>query len=196
MIKTIRRSKETTRVGDKEITTETEDERGSPAESIASIATVLGIIVALVTAVVGVLSYRATTRNDDAARTLESKKPFYERQIAIYVDAMDAASRIATHGESAPADVDKFEQLFWGRMGAVEDEDVDKAMVLFRTKLAEREEQKQGGKPLAPKCLQLASLLLAHCVKKSWASTWKVTLTDPPELPCGGESFKSIFACR
>ena len=48
----------------------------------------------------------------------------------------------------------------------------------------------------APKqCLQRTSLLLAHCVKKSWADTWNVKLDDPPEFPCTNESFDDVKRC-
>jgi len=62
------------------------------------------------------------------------------------------------------------------------------------------------GEKLTPKlkkqCLPEASLLLAHCVRKSWEDTWsvalnvKVDLGVPTELPCTKESFMRIRNCQ
>jgi hypothetical protein len=82
-------------------------------------------------------------------------------------------------------------------MGAVEDRGVDRAMVLFGDKLTEREKLKRaGGKTMEPRCLQLASLVLAHCVKKSWEQTWRVSLGDTPEMPCEESSLAAVSVCH
>jgi hypothetical protein len=161
---------------------------------VPSIAAVGGILVAVVTAWLGIESYnrdldtRAYAANKDLQqRIFEARKPFYERQTAFYVDAMDAVSRIANSSAPTDADMDAFWQLYWGRLAAVEDSKVDAAMVAFAGLIKAK---------ARPDCLQSASLLLAHCVRQSWSDTWGVELGQPPELPCVRESFDSVRSCK
>jgi hypothetical protein len=166
-------------------------------ESITSVATVAGIVFGLITAGIGVLSYKKTNENNFDVRTFESKKPFFEKQIDFYVDAMETVSKIATDSASVPEDTNHFWKIYWGRMGAVEDRGVDRAMVMFGQKLKQRETLKlAAGKTMEPECLHQASLLLAHCVKKSWEQTWRVSLGDAPEMPCEDSSFEAVRACQ
>src|SRR5262245_10204658 len=101
---------------------------------------------------------------------------------------MNAVSKIANSSPPTEADLDVFWQLYWGRLGAVEDPKVEQVMVIFGALL----KAKAG-----PACLQSASLLLAHCVRQSWSDTWGVDLGKPfVELPCASESFRSAQNCR
>ncbi len=95
--------------------------------------------------------------------------------MTFYVEAMETVGKIATSESPAKEDLDRFWQLYWGRLGSVEDSQVDRAMVLFGNMIEP--------KLMPQRCLRIASLLLAHCVKSSWARTWQVKLDDPPEYP-------------
>jgi hypothetical protein len=153
---------------------------------VPAYAAVIGIVVGLTTAIVGVASYREQARKDLATRDFESKKPFFDKQIEFYVDAMETVSKIAVSESPTKDDIVHFWTIYWGRLAAVEDEDVDKAMVIFGKKLDSKS---------PAKCLQDNALLLAHCVKKSWENTWKVPLGEPPELPCNAQSFQIVDRC-
>jgi hypothetical protein len=168
--------------------------RSSWIESAPSYAAAFGIIFGAITAMLGVASYReqvASSRDQAdkelAARVFEAQKPFFEKQTEFYVEAMETVSKIATSASPAKDDLDHFWALYWGRLAAVEDTNVDHAMVVFGNKL-------KSGAPQM--CLQQSSLLLAHCVKQSWADTWKVQLSLPPEVPCGDQSFNGVEACN
>jgi hypothetical protein len=99
---------------------------------------------------------------------------------------METVSKIATSTSPAKDDVDHFWTIYWGRLGAVEDKNVDRAMVLFGKKLTNKS---------SADCLKNNSLLLAHCVKQSWADTWNVNLSPPTELPCNEPSFELVAGC-
>jgi hypothetical protein len=154
------------------------------ADAVGSYVAVGGLVIGLVTAIVGVATYYDQSRKDAATREFEAKKPFFERQMTFYVEAMEVVGKIAASESPATEDLDLFWQIYWGRLGSVEDSQVDRAMVLFGDMIKPK---------LKPQdCLQIASLLLAHCVKSSWARTWQVKLDDPPEFPCTDNSFDRV----
>jgi hypothetical protein len=186
MNKNIHRTKEVITAGEKEISNETEEETTSWIASIPSYVAVLTAVVALITAIVAVANYRQQSAKDISAREFDAQKPFFEKQTEFYVDAMQTVSKIATKDSPAKDDVDHFWELYYGRLAAVEDTLVDRVMVQFGEMLAKKS---------SSGCLKNTSLLLAHCVKKSWGDTWKVTLGDPPELPCDEGSFRKLKVC-
>lgn len=189
MVKRVRRTKTTSTVDGKEVTDEVEEEESSWIESASSYAAIVGALVALVTVIVAVTTYRHQSTKDIENRTFEATKPFFEKQTAFYVDAMETVSRIANSTTPSQQDLSHFWQLYWGSLAAVEDNRVDRAMVIFGQRL--------GDNPPAPKqCLTRISLLLAHCVKQSWSDTWHVQLDKPPELPCTDESFTAVSTCK
>src|SRR5262245_34000454 len=194
MMREVVRTREVSHADGKEITRETEQSKVDWLAMAPALAAVGGVLVAVVTAWLGIETYardrdaRAYAANKDLqSRTLEAKKPFYEKQIAFYVDAMNVASKLATSPAPNNDDIELFWQLYWGRLAAVEDTKVDEAMVLFGDLL----NAKAG-----ISCLRSASLLLAHCVRQSWADTWGVKLGDPPESPCTPESFSGLKSCK
>jgi hypothetical protein len=141
-------------------------------------------LVALVT-IIAVRTYSYQSTKDIENRTFEAKKPFFEKQTAFYVDAMQTVSKIANSTTPSDEDLSHFWQLYWDALAAVEDNRVDRAMVIFGQRLSDTP-------PASKQCLTRLSLLLAHCVQQSWADTWHVRLDKPPELPCTDESFASV----
>jgi hypothetical protein len=93
------------------------------------------------------------------------------------------AAKIAMNKPPQSKDLSDFENMYWGSMAMVEDDDVDQAMVLFRDAVNSKGDDN---------CLRAASLFLAHCVKKSLALSWGVKLGEPPELPCTTEIRTSV----
>ena len=80
----------------------------------------------------------------------------------------------------------RFFQLYYGSLGAVEDDAIDAIMVMAHDILAA--DQSKG-------CTtDLTALLLAHCVKHSLECTWGVKLGEPRELPCTAEGFENLIA--
>jgi|SRR5580704_5186756 hypothetical protein len=169
-----------------ELTSETEIERASLWDRATSIATMAGIVIALITAWLTILGYfhqldkdRSTRESEQKTKERESKKIFFDKQSELYFHAVTTAAAIAMNKPPTSKDVNDFENMYWGSMAMVEDDDVDQAMVLFRDAL----DNKGDGN-----CLRSASLFLAHCVKKSLALSWAVKLGEPPEIPCTSEN--------
>jgi hypothetical protein len=195
MTKKIIRSKEVKSAGETEITKEYEEEKSSWIEVASSFATIAAIIGGLITAWVALANYRLQSDNENLAREKEifsrereTKKTFFYYQSAFYFDDVELVSNIATiNPHPSKEDIAHFWKIYWGRLAAVEDNFVDHAMVSFGDKLTEKS---------STACLEDASLLLAHCVKKSLEDAWKVEFGPPPELPCNDASLKEIDACK
>jgi hypothetical protein len=187
MAKIISRSKEETTEEDKKVSTEVERQETSWLDSLPSFTAIGGILIAAIAAWVSIASYLETSKKDAVASSRASKKSFFDKQLEFYVDAVETASKIAIEDKPDKTDVQHLEQIYWGHLGAVEDIYVDPAMVIFREKLMQNAPQK---------CLKPASLLLAHCVKRSWELTWDVSLGAPTELPCEEQSFAQIHQCN
>jgi hypothetical protein len=195
MTKKITRSKEVKSAGETEITKEYEEEKSSWIEVASSYATIAAIIGGLITAWVALANYRLQSDNENLAtekeifsRERETKKTFFDKQAEFYFDAVEVVSNIATSSpHQSKEDIAHFWKIYWGRLAAVEDNFVDHAMVSFGDKLTEKS---------STACLNDASLLLAHCVKKSLEDSWKVELGPPSELPCNDVSFKEVEACK
>lgn len=99
----------------------------------------------------------------------EARKPFLERQQALYFEAASAASKLVTSDEGAEREAarKRFYHLFWGELSVVEDELVEGAMVRFKETL-ERYERGQVDK----RELEQMSLSLAHSCRDSLARGW------------------------
>lgn len=101
-----------------------------------------------------------------AARRLEASKPFLEKQLQLYGEAVRTTVAIATapDGDAKDAASRRFEELFWGELALVEDKDVESAMLAFRDEL-------EGAK--SADTLKLLSLALAHACRQSLSRSWK-----------------------
>jgi hypothetical protein len=120
MVKVVHRTKNTSATDGKEITDEVEEERSSWIESAPSYTAIVSAFVGLVTIIVAFGTYRNQSAKDIETRTFEAKKPFFEKQMALYVDATETVSRIAGSSVPKPEDLTRFWQLYWGPLAAVE----------------------------------------------------------------------------
>lgn len=101
---------------------------------------------------------------------VEARKPFSEKQLELYFQAVEAASLLATLPKSHPAYgavSSDFWKLYWGALALVEDQLVANAMFNFG-------EAAKGDAP--PDLLQGYALKLAHACRDSLAESWKVSL--------------------
>src|SRR5215467_2485743 len=110
--------------------------------------------------------------------TREQKKPFRETQLNLCREASDAAATLASFAPRAASNLtptDKledpwqlarghFEQLYWGSLAIVENNDVEARMVGFRNDLVGVEDKLQAGSlPTADRRrLQRAALGVSH----------------------------------
>lgn len=84
--------------------------------------------------------HMAVTREDSGyARLLSIKRPFFETQLRLCVDAADAAAGYATAEDDAVVESarDRFRQLYHGSLVVVEDEAVAEAMTAYRRRMLE-----------------------------------------------------------
>jgi hypothetical protein len=74
---------------------------------------------------------------DNRTRMLEARKPFIDKQLALYIETAQVAGRLVS---VSPPEVgsgtwrtnfDRFEQLYWAELSMVEDEGVKEAMQEF-----------------------------------------------------------------
>jgi hypothetical protein len=95
-------------------------------------------IVAIATIIGGAVEYYTTYRHqreiEHQANVRESQKAFLDHQLSLYFEATSAASTIATSKagsqEREKAET-RFWQLYWGELSAVENGEVESAMVDF-----------------------------------------------------------------
>src|SRR5580658_10784073 len=68
-----------------------------------------------------------------SSRSIEVQRPFLEKQLELYVEVMNAAATIADPPDEHQKELAlaNFKRLYWGPMAAVEDQDVEDAMVRF-----------------------------------------------------------------
>lgn len=99
-------------------------------------------------------------------RRIEATKPFLDRQLELYTEAIQVTATIATStDEEELADATmRFQELYWGELALVERTDVAAAMVAFHTELTVN-----GGERGE---LQRLSLDLAHACRDELADSW------------------------
>jgi predicted DNA-binding WGR domain protein len=124
---------------------------------------------------------------ENKTRMLEARKPFNDRQLALYSEVSQVTGRIVTstnfsNGEWA-ANVVRFWQLFWTELSMVEDERVKQAMQRFGKQLnimieAGRESEDAREKEL--KLLQQRGYQLASALRASIEDSWLVNLSSSP----------------
>lgn len=112
----------------------------------------------------------------------EARMPFLERQLDLYIEAAQVASRIATTSDVEERDVAiaRFRELYWGDLAVVEDAEVAAAMVEFRNRL-ERALASREREPFAGAGLERAAIAIAHACRDSIQKSWDVQLGDVAE---------------
>lgn len=123
---------------------------------------------------------KETSERDTASRENEFRKPFWDKQLALYFEATNVASTIATLPSADPERKDaekRFWQLYWGPLVAVEDEGVKVAKLHFRNCL-KGYDVKCLSEPGRTDQLQSLSLALANSCRASISKSWKVELDN------------------
>jgi hypothetical protein len=159
------------------------------------------IVAGLVSLVGGVLTAYVTTSN--ARRNLElertkivfeqqqtNRRPFFQKQLEICFEAVDAAARLASETRPSEWEVARltFWRLYWGVLSIVENQEMENAMVLLGQTVP-RESVKEPELPM--RALQAGSLALAHAARDLMSPSWNVILPQivsgrSPSLDEGG----------
>lgn len=145
-------------------------------ESISRLVQVVSIVAGVVISVLSFNQARGreaeTSRLELEKRRIEASKPFLELRQKRYMEAVEAASVLATpdvHSEEELSKARKrFLELYWGELSMVEDASVESKMVEMAWSL--NLIQKEGEKP-NPKD---AVYRLSHTIRDSLLDSWGV----------------------
>lgn len=147
-----------------------------------TVAIVIGVVLSL-------LQYKVNSDNERAEAAKDYQKTFYQTQMNVYSEAVNATSLIST-ADPASADYKKgtedFYKLFWGRMSMFEDKCVEQKMVQFRKLLIKFENNDYSPVSFHDICnnkdksydtvtqvtLKMASLELAHQCRSYTITRW------------------------
>ena len=156
------------------------DDRIRLADSLIKAVVAIGGLAAVIVGGIRYLDQRDSLIQQErlkiSAQVRESRKTFIDAQFRLYSEAVSVAVRLARYPIQAadlPAfkkDHARFYQLYWGELAVVEDQNVERAMVIFREKLVSAQKNKRN--ELCMKSLSRASLYLARCVRKSLSRRW------------------------
>ena len=145
-------------------------------DSLKNWATVVPLVIAALGFVWGVYQYfqgqkvraeqvKLDQDREAVQRRIEARRPFLEKQLALYTEATHAAATIATSTDAtaiATAQT-RFRELYWGELALVEDSPVEQAMMAFGSGLDRGAGQSE---------LQQLSLKLAVACRDSLAVSW------------------------
>jgi hypothetical protein len=158
------------------------DRIDGPLKLLGGISIAIGIFASL-------LQYRTNSKRQMEEAAREYQKSFYQAQMSVYAEAVNATSVLATADPDSSEyneARDKFFQLFWGRMSMFEDKCVEARMVEFRRLLIKFEQHDYIPETLRDPCslsvcrvdtinqitLKFASLRLAHQCRIYTIKTW------------------------
>jgi hypothetical protein len=104
---------------------------------------------------------------------LSFRRPYWEKLLALYIDACSSASVIGTTASEVEWNAARatFWRLYYGPLCLVEDQKVEEAMVVFGTALESMSFESRN-----PKVLTSLSLELAYACRNSIRSDWRVPL--------------------
>jgi hypothetical protein len=124
-----------------------------------------------------VYKFLAIQEQNAAARTLEASKPYFEKKLKWCEEATETAAIIATSDKDSKQRKEKeqrFEELYWGVMGLVENDEVEDAMINFYSAI-------RGESPLGKDVcikvkgnsdIQHLSLCIAYACRKEMSKNW------------------------
>jgi hypothetical protein len=121
----------------KKITNETEIEQPSLWDRATPIATIAGIIVALITAWGTIFGYFRQIDQDRFTRNIQLKtearnstKVFNDKQSELYFKIVNLVGDIAAKKSPTDKNLDDFNSMYWGSLAMVEDKNVSQAMII------------------------------------------------------------------
>jgi len=104
-------------------------------------------------------------------RRIEATRPYLDKQLELYTEATKVAVTIATSTDSKEIEkaTRRFWELYWGELGLVERDNVEKVMVRFGNAL----NAKKGQDVLAPLALELAKACREELAVSWGTDAWK-----------------------
>jgi|SRR6202035_3248012 hypothetical protein len=122
-------------------------------------------------------------QKENTTRLLEARKPFIDKQLALYVETSQVAGRLVStddySGGEWQSQFRRFEELFWTELSMVEDEGVKTAMQNFARKLRWMNSNKISVQKSDQEELRQLSYQLARALRSGIESTWYINLSIP-----------------
>jgi hypothetical protein len=130
-----------------------------------------------------------TSQERRATRNVEARKPFLEKQLALYFEAAQVLGKMVTITPDAgewPGVERRFWELYWSELAMVEDKTVEAAMVEFSRHLFDYNANYKTVASHNPAELENlkrplygASLEVAHAMRASITKEWGAAYTEP-----------------
>jgi hypothetical protein len=124
-------------------------------------------------------------RRDSDARTFEARKPFLDKQLALYIETSQVSGQLVSGDDLLDPEWKKqfrrFEQLYWSELSMVEDDGVKAAMEEFGAKLRLMSGHKDSVSSSDLSELRQLSYRLAKALRSGIESRWNVNF-DSPQL--------------
>jgi len=127
-----------------------------------------------------VVTYMRAQRELVATRVFESRKPFLELRLKLYSEAAQVAGKLVseTYGSSEwNKAIFRFWELYWSELSAVEDANVEAAMVALGKVIGKI--ATSGGKQPHQRELEAATYRLAHAVRDGLVAEWGSITMSP-----------------
>ena len=125
---------------------------------------------------------------DNRTRLLEARKPFIDKQLALYIETAQIAGKLvstltsyAIPEEEWRAASRRFEQLYWTELSMVEDDNVKGAMEDFYGHLMWVNEQSSVVPPDKWSDIQNSSFSLARALRTSIEASWELPSANTDE---------------
>ena len=122
-------------------------------------------------------------QKENVTRLLEARKPFIDKQLALYVETSQVTGRLVSTEDYSGADWQgqfrRFEELYWTELSMVENEGVKTAMQNFALKLRWINSHQSAAHHTDLEDLQQLSYQLAKALRSGIESTWYINLSIP-----------------
>jgi hypothetical protein len=160
--------------------------------TLAVVQALFPVVASLATAIWAINSYLDQQKSSELARIKEFKKPFFERQLAVYSETAQLTGKLLGEPFGSPAFLEnqkKFMALVYSELAMVGDGDVKMAATTFSTNLLAATANIE---PYSDKLLK-SGLCLSHYLRASIANNWQVSFGKNPQ---DEEQLLEIKACR
>ena len=112
-------------------------------------------------------------------QAIEAAKPYLTKKLAWCEEAVETTSRIVTSEPASEVDRQRFEQLYWGVMGLIENQTIEDAMKAFGQGLEDGIPVLADAKLQDSEIVTLGdlSLDLAHACRAELSAEWSASWT-------------------
>lgn len=142
--------------------------------NIERVVKLVGVAATVAAGIWSVVTYVDTQSDEAEVRKIEASKAFLTKQLTLFEEVTQVASRLATapRDKLPPDDLARFRELYWGELALVEQGKVEAAMFNF---------DKVLNNPMSTEDdIHSACLNVAHSCRTELAQSWQVDAWLPP----------------